>query len=262
MIATTPSGTRTWVSCRPFGSTEPRTTVPTGSGSPTRSRRPVAIASTRESFSRNRSTSEAGGAGRLGGRPRRGRSPPGSRRAASSRASAIASSAASFVALVSGGDSAGRGPGPGWRHRAPARAWPTRSGAAQTRSRARTLAPRAASGERTSLRLPRRLGAVRPRSVPGRRAMPVPDGTAIRSSACTTGCRSSAGRFGQGAADDPGQLGRVVPDESAGHHLTVRRRAGRPRRRIRNHRRSAVIPAGSNDFRRLHARPPPRRRPD
>ena len=60
MIPTTPKGTRTWRSCSPLARVEPRTTSPTGSGSPATSRSPWAIPSTREASSRSRSTMCAG----------------------------------------------------------------------------------------------------------------------------------------------------------------------------------------------------------
>ncbi len=96
MIATTPSGTRICRSCKPLGRTEPRTDSPTGSGRPTSTRRPSAIAATLDSVSRNRSTNAA-------------EVPAASAAAtscalaarilsvAASKASAIAPSAASFV---------------------------------------------------------------------------------------------------------------------------------------------------------------------
>src|SRR6266508_1546403 len=60
MIPTTPNGTRTWRSSSPFGSVYPRTTSPTGSDSPARSSSPDAIASTRLSSRRSRSTVDSG----------------------------------------------------------------------------------------------------------------------------------------------------------------------------------------------------------
>src|SRR3954469_18638691 len=57
MIPTTPSGTRTCLSCRPLGRVEPRRTSPTGSGSPATWRRPSAIAPTRLASSESRSIS-------------------------------------------------------------------------------------------------------------------------------------------------------------------------------------------------------------
>ena len=55
-IATTPSGTRTRRTRKPFGRTHPSATSPTGSGNDATLRRPAAIASTRAGVSRSRST--------------------------------------------------------------------------------------------------------------------------------------------------------------------------------------------------------------
>src|SRR5947209_1171608 len=97
MIATTPSGTRTFSMAKPFGRVQPAVTSPTGSGRAATWRRPSAIASTRARDSRRRSTTV-------------GVVPAASARATSAalaastslvwetRTSAAASSAASFAA--------------------------------------------------------------------------------------------------------------------------------------------------------------------
>src|SRR3954449_1568396 len=59
-MPTTPRGTRTWRSCRPLGSVDPRTTSPTGSGSAIRVRSASATPATRPASSRSRSTTDAG----------------------------------------------------------------------------------------------------------------------------------------------------------------------------------------------------------
>src|SRR4051794_34673912 len=59
-MPTTPRGTRTWRSCSPLGSVDPRTTSPTGSGSAIRVRSASATPATRPASSRSRSTTDAG----------------------------------------------------------------------------------------------------------------------------------------------------------------------------------------------------------
>ena len=55
-----PSGTRTWRSCSPLGSREPRTTSPTGSGRATSWRSAAATPATRPASSRSRSRTDSG----------------------------------------------------------------------------------------------------------------------------------------------------------------------------------------------------------
>ena len=99
MIPTTPNGTRTWRTCTPLALLQPRTTSPTGSGSAARSRKPSTMPAIRSGLSRSRSINAV-------------LVPLASARDTSCslaskiavsalvRASAIASKAASLVALV------------------------------------------------------------------------------------------------------------------------------------------------------------------